>query len=200
MKELCQMPKAREYHGAEVFEDKVLILGGYRIIMTTDSVLEFDPKRNECKEMPKLPSALRRMATVRWRDEVVVLGGRDNDSQTLNDVFMYNSKTGKTALPPMLEKRYNCCAVITGNTIVVMGGIIKDVYPRKPSIVSKYALPVMWKLLESSSSASTGSGNMKEAVHGLANLLYSLMGQSLFEQAQAKSHRLRQKLKELLDQ
>jgi hypothetical protein len=78
--------------------------------------------------------------------------------------------------------------------------IIKDVYPRKPSIVSKYALPVMWKLLESSSSASTGSGNMKEAVHGLANLLYSLMGQSLFEQAQAKSHRLRQKLKELLDQ
>ncbi|CAB4003672.1 Hypothetical predicted protein, partial [Paramuricea clavata] len=78
--------------------------------------------------------------------------------------------------------------------------IIKVVYPRKPSIVSKYALPVMWKLLESSSSASTGSGNMKEAVHGLANLLYSLMGQSLFEQAQAKSHRLRQKLKELLDQ
>ena len=67
-------------------------------------------------------------------------------------------------------------------------------------ILSKYALPVMWKLLESSSSASTGSGNMKEAVHGLANLLYSLMGQSLFEQAQAKSHRLRQKLKELLDQ
>jgi hypothetical protein len=34
----------------------------------------------------------------------------------------------------------------------------------------------------------------------LGNLLYSLMGQFLFEQAQAKSHRLRQKLKELLDQ
>ena len=81
-----------------------------------------------------------------------------------------------------------------------ISAIIKDIYPRKLSIVSKYALPVMWKLLESSSSASTGSGNMKEAVHGLANLLYSLMGQSLFEQAQAKSHRLRQKLKELLDQ
>ena len=78
-------------------------------------------------------------------------------------------------------------------------GIIEDVYPRKPSIVSKYALPVMWKLIDSSSSASSGSGNMKEAVHGLANLLYSLMGESLFEQAQAKSHRLRQKLQELLD-
>jgi N-acetylneuraminic acid mutarotase len=63
------------------------------------------------------------MATVRWRDEVVVLGGLDKDKQILNDVFMYNSKTGKTtALPSMLEKRYDCCAVITGNTIVVMGG------------------------------------------------------------------------------
>jgi N-acetylneuraminic acid mutarotase len=124
MKELCQMPQPRACHGAEVFEDKVLILGGYGPgIKTTDSVLEFDPKRNECKEMPKLPSALKRMATVRWRDEVVVLGGRDKDEQALNDFFMYNSKTGKTtALPSMLEKRDGCCAVITGNTIVVMGG------------------------------------------------------------------------------
>jgi N-acetylneuraminic acid mutarotase len=87
-------------------------------------VSEFDPKRNECKEMPKLPSALRRMATVRWRDEVVVLGGLDKDNKVLNDVFMYDSKTGKTtALPSMLEKRDGCCAVITGNTIVVMGGM-----------------------------------------------------------------------------
>ena len=36
---------------------------------------------------------------------------------------MYNLKTGKiTVLPSMLEKRCSCCAVITGNTIVVMGG------------------------------------------------------------------------------
>jgi hypothetical protein len=125
MKELCQMPERRQCHGAEVFDDKVMILGGYCSgIKITDSVLKFDPKRNECKEMPKLQSALWRMATVRWRDEVVVLGGRDTDNQTLNDVFMYDSKTGKTtALPSMLEKRCACCAVITGNTIVVMGGV-----------------------------------------------------------------------------
>ena len=64
------------------------------------------------------------MATVRWRDELVVLGGLDKDYKALNDVFMYDSKTGKTtALPSMLEKRDGCCAVITGNTIVVMGGV-----------------------------------------------------------------------------
>ena len=123
MKELCQMPERRGYHGAEVFEDKVLILGGYSSYHTTDSVLKFDLKRNKFKEMPKLPFALTRVTTVRWRDEIVVIGGLDKDVKELNDVFMYNSKTGKTkSLPSMLKKRRDCCAVITGNTIVVMGG------------------------------------------------------------------------------
>ena len=123
MKELCQMPEPRYRHGSEVVEDKVLILGGYSSGETMDSVLELDPTKNKCNEMPKLPFALRSMATIRWRDEVVVLGGLDKDEQARNDVFMYNSKTGKiTALPSMLEKRYGCRAVITGNTIVVIGG------------------------------------------------------------------------------
>ena len=124
MKELCQMPEPRECHSAEVFEDKVLILGGCNMSFNIlDNVLEFYPNRNECKEMPKLPVPLMRMATVRWREEVVVLGGRSKESKTLNDVFMYNIKTGKiTVLPSMLEKRRSCCAIITGNTIVVMGG------------------------------------------------------------------------------
>ena len=124
MKELCQMPGPRDCHSAEVFEDKVLILGGCnKTNDNLDSVLEFDPKRNECKEMPKLPVALRKMATVRWWEEVVVLGGLNKEHQVVNDVFMYNIKTGKiTVLPSMLEKRWGCCAIITGDTIVVMGG------------------------------------------------------------------------------
>jgi N-acetylneuraminic acid mutarotase len=124
LKELCQMPQPRQCHGAEAFEDKVLILGGKDDNDDVlDSVLEFDPKKNECKELPPLPHPMKEMATVRWRDQVVVLGGRDKNDQLLNDVFKYDCKTGKiTALPSMLEKRYECCAVITGNTIVVMGG------------------------------------------------------------------------------
>ena len=125
MKELCKMPEPRQCHSAEVFEDKVLILGGYnKSGGTLDSVLEFDPKRNECKEMSKLPAPLMRMATVRWREEAVVLGGINKEREAVNDVFMYNIKTGKiTVLPSMLEKRCSCCAIITGNTIVVMGGM-----------------------------------------------------------------------------
>ena len=126
VKELCQMPEPRIRHRAEIFEDKVIILGGSKSFFCKDyldSVLEFDVKTNQCKEMPSLPRPLSSMATVQWRDQVVVLGGQDKDDEVLNDVFMYNIRTGKiTVLPSMLEERRGCCAVITGDTIVVMGG------------------------------------------------------------------------------
>ena len=127
VKDLCQMREPRSCLGVEIFEDKVLILGGEKSDACEDyldSVLKFDVKTNQCKEMPPLPRPLTSMATVQWRDQVVVLGGEDKDYEVLNDVFMYNIKTGKiTVLPSMLEKRWECCAVITGDTIVVMGGV-----------------------------------------------------------------------------
>ncbi len=124
MKELCKMPEPRRCHGAEAFEDKVVILGGEDDDDNVlDSVLEFDPETNECHRIASLPHPLKEIATVRWRDQVVVFGGRDKDDVVRNDVFMYDWKTGMiTTLPAMLEKRYNCCAVITGNSIIVMGG------------------------------------------------------------------------------
>ena len=123
MKKLCQMPEPRSCHGAEIFEDKVMILGGVCGQRYLNTVLEFDVNKNECKKMPPLPHPLLRMATVCWRDQVVVLGGRNERDEALNDVLMYDCKTGKiTALPSMMEKRGRCCAVITGDTIVVIGG------------------------------------------------------------------------------
>ena len=121
-----------------------------------DSVLEFDPKKNECKELPSLPHPMAGIATVCWRDQVVVLGGRDKDAKVLNDIFMYDCKTGKiTALPFMLEKRYNCCAVITGNTIVVMGGENND-----DSLSSVECFTMggsTWKYLPSMNEARSGA-------------------------------------------
>ena len=130
VKELCRMHEPRGCHGAEIFQDKVLILGGgksWRCEDYLDSVLVFDVKTNQCKEMPPLPRPLTCMATIQWRDQVVVLGGKGKNDEVLNDVFMYDCKTGKiTVLPSMLEKRWGCCAVITGNTIVVMGGMNEE--------------------------------------------------------------------------
>ena len=70
-----------------------------------------------------MPRAVSKMATVRWGDKVVVIGGSDKDDKVLSDVLMYDSKTGESnVLPSMLHKRRGCSAIITGNVIVVMGG------------------------------------------------------------------------------
>jgi hypothetical protein len=63
------------------------------------------------------------MATVLWRSNVLVIGGRDHRYQRLNKVAMYDVITGRSQiLPCMKQKRYGCTAVLTGNVIVVMGG------------------------------------------------------------------------------
>ncbi|XP_046841960.1 kelch-like protein 12 [Xenia sp. Carnegie-2017] len=124
LKELCRMPEPRCYHGAVVVVDKVLIFGGWgKYSQVLSSVLEFDPRTLTFKEMPPLPHPLTEMAAVQWRDQVVLLGGYDG-TKYLNSVIMYDCDTGKiTVLPSMLEKRSGCCAVITVDTIIVMGGL-----------------------------------------------------------------------------
>ncbi|XP_046841934.1 gigaxonin-like [Xenia sp. Carnegie-2017] len=118
------MPEPRSCHGAVVVDDKVLVFGGQgKDSNVLSSVLEFNPRTLTFKEMPPLPHPLTEMATVQWRDQVVLLGGCDG-KKVMNSVLMYDCKTGKiTVLPSMLEKRRFCCAFITGGTIGVMGGL-----------------------------------------------------------------------------
>jgi hypothetical protein len=119
------MPEpARRDYTVVAFEHKVFIFGGrYGINFDLlDSVLEFDINTREFKVMPPLSCALYNMVGVRWGDQAILIGGSDKDGQS-KKVLMYNSKTGNTTeLPSMLEERNGCCAIITGNTIVVMGG------------------------------------------------------------------------------
>ncbi|XP_046841954.1 kelch-like protein 12 [Xenia sp. Carnegie-2017] len=115
-----------------VYKQQIFHIGGYdydkhttldQISEIKIRVLQFDPRTFTFKELPPLPHPLCGMATVRWRDQVVLLGGYDH-SKISNSVIMYDTKTCKiTVLPSMLEKRFKCCAVITGDTIVVMGGL-----------------------------------------------------------------------------
>ena len=121
---LCRMPQSRVCHGVEIFNDKILILGGSSSYSDgLDSVFMYDVNKNKLKQMPSLPRAVSRMSTVRWEDKVVVIGGCGKDDKALSDVLMYDSKTGESnVLPSMLHKRRGCSAIITGNVIVVMGG------------------------------------------------------------------------------
>ena len=63
------------------------------------------------------------MVTVKWGENVVIIGGAGKNGKVLNKVIIYNVKTGNShMLPPMLHKRKGCMAVVIENTIVVLGG------------------------------------------------------------------------------
>ncbi|CAB3990542.1 kelch 18 [Paramuricea clavata] len=120
---LTRLPQPKSYHGMEMFDQKLFILGGYDGKNITASVVQYDLIKNECKEMPPLPYAVQEMATVLWRNNVLVIGGLDQHYQCLNKVAMYDVITGRSQmLPCMKQKRNGCTAVLTGNVVVVMGG------------------------------------------------------------------------------
>ena len=123
VKLLSRLPQGRAEHGAERFNEDILIIGG-----TTpddrvcDSVVLYDVNRNACKQMPPLPYRVREPSTVTYGEFIVLVGGR-NSKGALNTVSMYNMRNGRSKmLPSMRHKRYRCTAVVTGNSIVVMGG------------------------------------------------------------------------------
>ena len=106
------MTRAICYHGAVTINEKILIIAGSTTGFfegTTDAVLEFDPATNTCIELEPLPYPVSHMATVAWKDNVVVLGWRDNESNIRNTVIMYNvARRSHRMLPEMTKKRYGC--------------------------------------------------------------------------------------------
>jgi hypothetical protein len=127
VKTLSRMPEPRQDHSTQLFDDNLLIVGG----STTDScqdnlssVVLYDIKKNECKQLAPLPYEVSQMATVRWGDNIVVIGGCDKRGNTLDTVIIYNVKTEQShSLPSMRCKRWGCTAVVIGNNIVVLGGL-----------------------------------------------------------------------------
>ena len=124
---LATMPQRRSYHGVAIFGDKILIVGGresYRSSSALRSVIIYDITRNTFQELAPLPYPVYEMAIVRWDDDnVMIMGGADSNSQTLNNVLMYNIKTQKShQLPNMKYKRKRCMAAVVRDTVIVMGG------------------------------------------------------------------------------
>ena len=99
------MPEPRLGHGMKMFDDSLVIVGESTSENYEDnrsSVVLFDMKKKECKQLAPLPYEVSDMATVRWEDNIVVIGGADKDENTLDTVIVYNVKTGQShVLPPM---------------------------------------------------------------------------------------------------
>ena len=123
---LTQMPEPICGHGCEIMDHQVIVAGGTTSKYAKDAkntVYAYDLNNNECKTLPPLSSPVSEMATVTYKDNVILIGGVNEKSQTLNSVVMYDVKTGKVKMLPCLNhKRASSAAVITGNVIIVMGG------------------------------------------------------------------------------
>ena len=126
VKVLSRMPEPRQQHCTEIFDDSLLILGGRTTGDSKDnlsSVVLYDMKNNVCKQLAPLPYEVSLMATVRWGDNVVVVGGVDKRAKPLNTVILYNVKTERSHMLPIMRcKRAGCAAVVVGNNVVVLGG------------------------------------------------------------------------------
>ena len=123
---LTKMPRPIYYHGAEIVNGKIYIIGGNTKSYssgTSDTVLMFDPASNTCAELKPLPYAVSHMATTSWKDNVVVVGGNDKEGNKRNAVILYNVTTGShRMLPEMTKKRSSCTAVTIGDNVVAIGG------------------------------------------------------------------------------
>ena len=126
VKTLSRMPEPRRGHSTQLFDDNLLIVGGSTTGSYQDnlsSVVLYDIKKNECKQLAPLPYEVSQMATVRWGYNIVVIGGADKRSNALDTVIIYNVKTEHShLLPSMRCKRQGCTAVVIRNNIVVLGG------------------------------------------------------------------------------
>jgi N-acetylneuraminic acid mutarotase len=126
MKPLSRMPEPRRNHCTEIFGDSLFIVGGRTTGYSRDnlsSVVLYDIKKNDCKQLAPLPYEVSSMATVKWGENIVVIGGMNKRGQAIDTVVIYNVKTGhNNMLPAMRFKRCGCTAVVIENSIVVLGG------------------------------------------------------------------------------
>ena len=125
-----QMPDSRCSHGCEIIDNQVVVAGGQTSRYAKDAkntVYAYNLDNSELKTLSPLPFPVTEMATVSYKGNIILIGGANEKSQTLNTVVMYDVKTGKIKMLPCLNhKRAGCAAVITGNVIVVMGGFVYE--------------------------------------------------------------------------
>ena len=123
---LTRLPEPRCSHCCEMVENQVTVAGGRTsdyLKDTKNTVYAYDLNNNEGKILPPLPFCVSDMATVSYKDNVILIGGTNEKGETLNSVVMYDVKKRKVKMLPCLNnKRTASAAVITGNVIIVMGG------------------------------------------------------------------------------
>ena len=122
----CEMEKPVCFHGLQAFREFLFMFGGTRSTKIGDvvnTVLSYNFVSGELREMKPLPIPVCDVATVRWNDNAIIIGGTDNNGVSLNTVILYNMKENTyKMLPSMRYARSSCAAAIFGLKVIVTGG------------------------------------------------------------------------------
>jgi hypothetical protein len=133
-KVLAKLPSPRPIKGcgAVLSNDKILIFGGSiknpgHGDLASCNVTMYDITKNEFQQLASLPHGACNMATVKFGENVIVAGCSTQSlsvyGQIVINVVSYNIETQRsTKLAPMNYNRSECCAVVDGNSLIVMGG------------------------------------------------------------------------------
>ena len=78
--------------------------------------------------------------------------------------------------------------------------IISTVYARKPRLVSRLVLPVIWSFLSTTNSgvSTSGRANLQQAMSRICKTLYQCLGKELIVEAENKGVRAAQRLEIIL--
>ena len=127
-KTLLMLPDGMSHPSAQLFNDQIIIVGATQSRWSHRSrvcnVFVYDISKNKLEQLaPAVSAGLREMATVRWGDAIIIIGGIDARFSPLRTVIMYNIKTQLSdKLPDLNFSRRGCVAAVLGNQIVVIGG------------------------------------------------------------------------------
>ena len=137
---LCTMREPRAWHGAELIDDEIFIFGGARNpSVPNGDVFVYNLVSGEFRNLPSLPYAVQGLATVNRWNNVILLGGINEEGEELHHVIRYNTQSGATdELQTMNEGRGSCSAVIlvfdagcssdiSTDTLVALGSL-QDVF------------------------------------------------------------------------
>ena len=92
---LSLLPQPRAWHGVELVNDKIFILGGGRNPgVPTDDVLVYSLSENRCCALNNLPYRVQGMGTSRRWNTVMLLGGVDEEENELRKAIYYDIESG----------------------------------------------------------------------------------------------------------
>ena len=80
--------KTRVYHGMVLWNDQIFVLGGWSLKHSSslDTVETYDIVTKNWKQIPSLPFKISDMATVIWNNNIVIVGGYNEDTGDLDTV------------------------------------------------------------------------------------------------------------------